>query len=218
MSWFGKKSAIFTMILALWLVEPIVYEWIYKEECSFGSVSKEEYAAIRKKAEKISSNWDWSKTVPKHRTITLPKQNRVWGGRHLVAFLDANFVDFVPKSSPYDVKVAHILAFMEGIGARLYRIIPAGDSADHKPSVHLRYVIYKMKVNEYGLTLLAPKSRYFKLHVALESGLPGNSIIKRYQVRPTGLFDAPLDDNNFELFTPLGCVDEKLLEKLGIEW
>jgi len=216
MRWFEKKSAIFTMLLTLWLIEPFVYEWFFKTECSFGSLSKEEYAPIRNRAQKLSSDWDWGKTVPKHRPIALPAQSRMWGGRHLIAFLDANFVNFVPKSASDDVKVAHVLAFMEALGARLYRIIPAGGQGAYKPSLHLRYVIYKMRVNEYDLTLLAPKSRYLKLHVALKPGLPGNSIIKRYQVRPTGLIDAPLDDNKLELFTPLGCVDHNLIVKWGL--
>ncbi len=212
--------AVLAPLTVFWLAEPFITEWYYKEKCSFGSVSKNEYAAIRSRAQKISKNWDWSKKAYQAPNITGKSAPTIIWGRYLTAFLDANLVKFIPEKAPIDVKIAHVLAFMEGIGMRMYSNGSSKGyyiSKGQKPVVSIGYVIYKMKLGRYSPILLAPKSRFFKISLNLQEGTSGNGIVKRAVVWPAGFLTIPLDDGGrWESFKPLGCLEKELFMSWGL--
>ncbi len=206
-------------LVVLWLAEPYIREWYYKEECSFGSVSKEKYAEIRKKASEISRNWDWGKKAYQAPDIIEKSASATIYSPHLTTFIDANLDKFIPEAGSTDVKIAYALAFMEGIGARMYLKNGPKSYKGQRPVIELWYVIYKMKLKQYGPILFTPKSRFVKIYLELQMQTAGTSIVKNFKTWPTGFFMIPLDDGGeWTLFNPLGCVNEGLFKHWGISW
>lgn len=201
-------------LTALWLAEPFIKEWFYKEQCSFGSVSKDDYVEILNRAKEINHKWDWNKRVPRsseHRSL-----GEVYAP-YLNEFLKVNLLRFIPETASTDIKVAHLLAFMEGFGARMYSKRGYVSRKEQKPTVSLNYVIYRMKLGEYHPGLLAPKSRYLKIHIGLQKEDNGNAIAIEFNVHPTGFLVIPLDDGlTWQSFKPVGCVEEDLFKSWGL--
>jgi hypothetical protein len=206
-------------LLVLWLAEPYIKEWYYREECSFGSVSKDEYAEIKDRAKEIFRNWDWSKRVPPKPRGSIGSISASYAP-YLTAFLDANLVKFIPEKATTDVKIAHVLAFMEGIGARMYYKHAPNSYKDKNTVIYINYVIYKLKLGRYNpILLLAPKSRFLKIFLELQESYSEYSIVKRVEPWPTGFLVIPLDDGlRWQTFKPLGCVEEGLFKSWELTW